>query len=442
MPDWYNDEIAQARRKRDDFKRRKLWADFKTYRNKTKQLIKITKCKHFSDSVTDSKDTRAIWQHFRKINNKDKSSNSILPEEVIIDDISYTKSEDIAAKLNEYFSSISEIFRNNDASNLNTDLAELKVPNGIFFQIPLITLGQVSAIISALDPSKAIGIDGLGPRILKTIRQTLSPSIAAHINKSILTGKFPDKLKIAKVFPIHKSGSKNDPCNYRPISILPTISKIFERHVNRHLMSYLNKYCLIHETQSGFCQKHSCQTALVKLIDQWMACIDKGDIVGSIFIDFRKAFDLVDHKTLIRKLSTYKCSQSSLQWFISYLESRQQTIDYGHGTSLLSFIKSGVPQGSILGPLLFLLFINDLPLLLKHCFSDFFADDSTIHSRAPSIAKVNKELQAGLKIAVAWSKQNKLPINYDKTTYMVLGTKPKEHDTYHMFCIYSSIVFS
>ena len=111
-------------------------------------------------------------------------------------------------------------------------------------------------------------------------------------------------------------------------------------------------------------------------------------------------------------------------------ESRQQTIDYGHGTSILSFIKSGVPQGSILGPLLFLLFINDLPLLLKHCFSDFFADDSTIHSSAPSIAKVNKELQAGLKIAVAWSKQNKLPINYDKTTYMLLGTKPKEHDTY------------
>ena len=98
--------------------------------------------------------------------------------------------------------------------------------------------------------------------------------------------------------------------------------------------------------------------------------------------------------------------------------------------SRLSFIKSGVPQGSILGPLLFLLFIIDLPLLLKHCFSDFFADDSTIHSSATSVAKVNKELQADLEIAVAWSKQNKLPINYDKTTYMVLGTKPKEHDTY------------
>lgn len=114
-------------------------------------------------------------------------------------------------------------------------------------------------------------------------------------------GKFPKQLKIAKVFPIFKSGSKSDPSNYRPISILPTISKIFEKHVNKHLMGYLNKYKLIHECQSGFRQKHSCQTALVKLIDQWMACIDNGDIVGTLFIDFRKAFDMVDHSLLIKK---------------------------------------------------------------------------------------------------------------------------------------------
>lgn len=141
-----------------------------------------------------------------------------------------------------------------------------------------------------------------GQRLLKSVCQILTPSITALINKSLTTGKFPDQLKLAKVFPIFKSGSKSDPCNYRPISILPTLSKIFEKHVNKHLMAFLNKYCLIHETQSGFRQKHSCQTALVKLIDQWMACIDKGETVGSLFLDFRKAFDLVDHKILIQKL--------------------------------------------------------------------------------------------------------------------------------------------
>ena len=190
-------------------------------------------------------------------------------------------------------------------------------------------------------------------------------------------------------------------------------------------MAYLNKYSLIHETQSGFRQKHSCQTALVKLIDQWMACIDKGDIIGSLFLDFRKAFDLVNHNILIKKLSVYKIRNQSLQWFISYLESRQQTIASGQGMSIRSLIRSGVPQGSILGPILFLLFINDLPLLLKNCHVDFFADDATAHTSNKDIEIINAELQSDFSIAVSWSKQNKLPINYDKTTYMVLGSKKR-----------------
>ena len=140
----------------------------------------------------------------------------------------------------------------------------------------------------ALDSSKAIWLDGIGPRIIKSVTNILSLSIAALINKSIATGKFPDKLKLAKVIPIHKSGSKLNPCNYKPISILLSISKIFEKHVNKHLMAYMNKYNIIHESQFGFWRKHSCQTELIKLIDQWMAGIDKGDTIESMFIDFEK----------------------------------------------------------------------------------------------------------------------------------------------------------
>ena len=234
----------------------------------------------------------------------------------------------------------------------------------------------------------------------------MSLSIAALINKSIATGNFPDKLKLAKVFPIHKSGSKSDPCNYRPISILPTIFKIFKRHVNKHLMAYMNRYNIIHETQSGFRQKHSCQTALIKLIDQWMAGIDKGDTIGSMFVDFRKAFDLVDHKIFIQKLAAYKLSNTSLLWFILYLESRQQTIQYDRGMATYSNIQSGVPQGSILGPTLFLLFVNDLPLFLKHCFCDLFADDATVHTSSSDINTINEEISADLLQIIYWSKRN------------------------------------
>ena len=123
---------------------------------------------------------------------------------------------------------------------------------------------------------------------------------------------------MAKIYPIHKGGTKYDPANYRPISILPTVSKIFEKHINKHLMAFLNKYKLIHANQSGFRQKHSCQTALVKLIDQWLTCIDKGDIIGTVLLDFRKAFDLVYHSILIEKLSLYKCKNNTLDLLSSY----------------------------------------------------------------------------------------------------------------------------
>ena len=130
-------------------------------------------------------------------------------------------------------------------------------------------------------------------------------------------------------------------------------------------MGYLNKYKLIHESQSGFRPKHSCQTALIKLIDQWKECIDKGDIVGTLFIDFRKAFDVVDHNILLRKLQIYKFSSNAIRWFHSYLEYRQQSLVTDNGLSEYAQVRSGVPKGSILGPTLFLLFIIDLPLSLQ-----------------------------------------------------------------------------
>ncbi len=144
----------------------------------------------------------------------------------------------------------------------------------------------------------------------------MTPSITKLINKSIATGIFPNQLKLAKVFPIFKGGTKENPSNYRPISILPTLSKLFEKHVNKHLKAYTNKYKLIHETQSGFRESHSCQTALIKIVDQWLACIDKGEVVGTLFLDFKKAFDLVDHDILIHKLRHLQI-QCSIAWLVS-----------------------------------------------------------------------------------------------------------------------------
>ena len=181
-----------------------------------------------------------------------------MPSELIFENESVTDSKEIATKLNNYFASVANILNNHNTETSDPDLSKLqdfvnsKVPNNISFKLPYITDDQVESYISALDPSKATGLDGLGPKIIKSAACILSPIIASLINKSILSGIFPSQLKCAKVFPIFKGGVKSDPTNYRPISILPTVSKIFEKHVNKHLMNYLNKYKLIHENQSSF----------------------------------------------------------------------------------------------------------------------------------------------------------------------------------------------
>ena len=229
LPEWYTPEITLTQRLRDNSKRRKQWSEYKHYRNKTRDLIRSAKRKYFSESIINTKDSKFIWKHLRSINSPTTNSSKTLPDELIINGQKITNSENVAAKLNDYFSSITDILNENtDESPYFEKLQRLtdnKIPEGTLFHIPPITCDQVVSFISRLDASKATGIDGLGPRIIKLAAHVIAPSITKLINRSIITGIFPSQLKLAKVFPIYKGGTKSDPSNYRPISILPTISK-------------------------------------------------------------------------------------------------------------------------------------------------------------------------------------------------------------------------
>ena len=200
----------------------------------------------------------------------------------------------------------------------------------------------------------------------------IAPVLTHICNCSIKTSVFPSVLKVANVIPIYKNGDKFDKKMYRPISILHVVSLIVERYVNLHFKTFLEANDLLYSRQSGFRENHSCQTSLIRIIDDWITAIDNNQIVGTLMLDLSKAFDLVNHSILLTKLEAYGLHISTLDWFKSYLKDRSQQTYVSGLYSNPGHVFTGVPQGSVVGPTLFLLYINDLPLSLTNSTADIF----------------------------------------------------------------------
>ena len=262
----------------------------------------------------------------------------------------------------------------------------------------------------------------IGPRLLKLAAPFIADEVTYICNHSISNSIFPSKWKEAKVAPLHKNGPREEVNNYRPISILPVLSKVLEKHVHESLSDYLHQHKLLHKTQFGFRAQHSCETALVNMIDLWLNAIDNGQMIGVVLVDFKKAFDLVDHQILINKLEMYGIKDQALSWFKTYLTNRKQQVTINNSKSDFKHISCGVPQGSILGPLLFLLFINDLPLYTNNVFTDLYADDTTLYDVQDSMEQIEKNLQAALNNLHIWCRANGMILNSSKTKVMLVTT--------------------
>ena len=377
QPEWLTSEILDVIKERNRYKLNGNIDAYRTLRNKVSALIAISKKETYQSKIEEGKSDHVM-------NNKECQNASKFS--LRLDDQIITNESDLSEIFNNYFinivSKLKEPIVETDFEPLNNYVSS-KVPTDIDFEIPLTNHTFIRHFLSNLNVKKSTGLDNIGPRILKLTADVITPSILYIVNKSIATGKFPSVWKEAKVKPLFKTGDKEDVNNYRPISILPTLSKLIEKWVERQFSQYLNDFNLLHKSQTGFRPKHSTESALIRMTDSWLKAINEGNMVGCVLVDFRKAFDLVDHKTLLKKLKCYKCNNSCLSWFESYLQNRTQRVSLNDNLSEAADVIHGVPQGSILGPLLFLLFINDLPLYLQNTFTivDLYADDTTIYFR-------------------------------------------------------------
>ena len=250
--------------------------------------------------------------------------------------------------------------------------------------------------------TKAKGVDNLSAKLLKLGGPAIYETITNICNISIETSTFPEIWKHANVTPIQKQNRNCAVTNIRPISVLPILSKILEKHVHNYFYSFLTKHNLLSHNQFGFRPKHSCQTALLHIYEKWLQDIQSKMQIGNIMIDFTKAFDLVDHDILIEKLELYKCSSNTIQWFTSYLRGRKQNVCISKTQSEVRTITHGVPQGSILGPLLFILYTNDLEFVIQESEGTFYADDTTIKASALTKKELNSKLQSDLEHINKW----------------------------------------
>ena len=233
-------------------------------------------------------------------------------------------------------------------------------------------------------------------------------------------------MKIARVIPLFKSGDKSTFTNYRPISILPAFSKILERIVYNRILSYLNERNILSDSQFGFRKNHSTEYALSILYDRLSNAIDNNEYTAGIFLDLSKAFDTVNHQILLEKLNHYAIRGVAHSWISSYLSNRKQFVQYDSVCSAHSVISCGVPQGSILGPLLFLIYINDLCNVSKVLDFILFADDTNIFFSHRNEDYLQNTLNVELDNVTNWCQANRLSINIKKSKFMIFKPRQKK----------------
>jgi hypothetical protein len=400
---------------------------YREYRNIFNSLIRTSKKLHYDAKFAlHAKNPKMIWNLLNEISGSKKCKNGVSIPYIEVDGKTINSPLDIANEFNSFFATAGQNISEGVPSTNRTPESYFpanEVPP------PEFNLGNINAthildIIKSFPNKQSTDIDGLSLKLLKFVSNEISIPLAHIFYLSFTTGKFPSGLKTNRTVPIFKA---EDPCacdNYHPISLIPTLSKILEKIVAINLTNHLQLNKLLHKNQFGFQRNTSTEHNILKVFNFIGESLNKGNYCIGVFLDLRKAFDTCSHEILLKKLFKLGIRNESLDWFKSYLNNRSQRVEINGYLSDILNISCGVFQGSVLGPILFLCYINDI-FNASSLATFLFADDTTCLAENPNlhdlISYVNTELN---KLAV-WFKANKMAVNVSKTNYIIFHTRGK-----------------
>ena len=398
---------------------------YKSFKNKLNHILRSARRLYYEKKLEYAKaNTHATWKILNDILNRKKSKpkvNSIFT----CDGQEISDPVIIANKFCKYFSSIGPNLAKEIQSHpfSHKDFLSGSFAESIFFNPA--TKEEIIVIAQSFVSNKAAGYDNIPMSLIKESIQLISEPLAHIINLSIAHGIVPDQMKIARVIPLFKADDQSLSTNYRPVSVLPSFSKFLERIIYNRLNDYLTNLNVLCDELYGFRKNHSPTLALIDLYDKISSALDRGDIAVGIFLDLSKAFDTVNHNILFDKLEHYGIRGLALKWVKSYFSNRLQFVDFnGHVSSRFN-ISCGVPQGSILGPLFFLLYINDIVNASTALQLILFADDTNVFLSGKDPDYLVNQLNIELNKLSVWFRVNKLSLNLKKTKLIVFNPNQK-----------------
>ena len=408
--------LRKARKSRND----EDWSAYKTLRNNCNNLLRNAKANYHKNKIQEGRQNpKQFWKAVKDVFPTKTGSNNMSS--------SVTQTKNLADSFRDYFATAVNSLKCHSIrlkDFLWKSPVKLRRRTEKTFEFQYVSKVFVKSFLSKLRRKKATGTDELPPGMLKDCREFIVDPLHHIVNLSLQTSTVPTVWKRAKIVPIFKSGDQTQTENYRPISVLPILSKLVEKAVHLQFLKYLEENKLLSDSQYGYRAQRSTQHATTLFVDNIREAAEKGQMVGALFLDLSKAFDTISHDIIINKLQNYGVMKTEIEWFTDYLFNRTQHVAVGNQRSSSFGVMCGVPQGSILGPLLFLVFFDDFEEQLSTSNCIQYADDTVIYVSGKSVELIEQTLNTELEKVFTYLKNNELVLNLKegKTETMLFGT--------------------